>query len=375
MSTHLIILKPINEVAKFLKSLIPANIPEAYSLNPMFANIASDETIRNGIVAFRDFLCLVCDRLMVDGETYAKPPKKPSNMTDYPFLHNLTNLLVEMGYHGKLTPNGDSLLIAEMPLCIVTIDESGKKKSPKIPTSSQMACLRFLSDCGFVFTGVDLKGKSLKISESQPLEVQYPDEPALLTGLKVLSIADMELRTSRRYWNDHNLLRCDYRLIKADETDMIDVLKDFLHPLPQAVQDFALKLHERYTDKGMICTLNILGDVNFSYAAISKSSKSLSSRQMYQRRVFEFSNSMRHGYCLFVRAKKADKYVDVIGKFAPYLQEKIVAGYGCYRKLGRERCEGDCQGIRIPLDDLILDIGDDIIIWLNHEMPSSLKRK
>jgi len=35
----------------------------------------------------------------------------PANMTDYPFIHNLTNLLVDIGYHSKLVENGKSLLI------------------------------------------------------------------------------------------------------------------------------------------------------------------------------------------------------------------------------------------------------------------------
>lgn len=93
--------------------------------------------------------------------------------------------------------------------------------------------------CGFVFTGIDLEAKTLNISEVQLLEVSYPNNPILLTGLKALSIAEIELRT-RRYSNDDNLLRCDYRLIKAEDTDMLDVLKDFLHPFPEKHQRFAL---------------------------------------------------------------------------------------------------------------------------------------
>lgn len=377
MSTHhseAITLKPISEVAKYKRNLIPANIPKEYALKPMFENIASEENIRNGVISFRDFLYLFFDRLISDGHLYAKPPKKPSNMTDYPFLHNITNLLVDIGYHGKLAESGESLLITEIPSCTASIDDNGKKRSPKIPASSQIECLRFLTLCGFVFTGIDLEAKKLNISEVQFLEVSYPNAPILLTGLKALAIADMELRMDRRYWNDNNLLRCDYRLMKAEDTDMLDVLKDFLHPLPEKIQEFAIKLHQRYTDMGMTCTMNILGDVNLSYADISKSRRALSSRDIYSLRVFEFSHSMRKGYCLFVRAKKTDKYADVIDKFPPSLQEKIANGYGCYRKLGRKQCQGDCQGICIPLDDSILNISGDIETWLDNEVPSLLRK-
>jgi len=338
----------------------------------MFGSVASEKSIRNGIVAFRDFLYLLCDRLIADGHLFAKPPKTPSNMTDYPFLHNMTNLLVDIGYYGKLAESCDALLITEIPLCTATIDENGKKKSPKISDSGLIECLRFLTLCGFVFSGTDVEAKPLTISETQPLEVSYPNNPILLTGLKALSIADMELRTGRRYWNDHNLLRCDYRLLKAEDTDILDELKDFLHPLPEQVQAYAEKLHQRYTNMGLTCTLSILDDVSFSYANIGKSQRALSSRDKYQQRIWAFSYSIRHGYSLFVRAKKTEKYAETIEKFPSFLQEKIAIGYGCYRKLGRERCQGDCQGIRIPLDDSILNIGRDIETWLDCEMPSSL---
>ena len=104
-----------------------------------------------------------------------------------------------MGYHGKLVKKGSSLLITELPLCNAQVDGNGKKKPPKIPISAQIECFRFLAICGFVLAGVDLDAKTHNISEAQPLEVSYPNNPILPTGLKALSIADMELRTDRRY--------------------------------------------------------------------------------------------------------------------------------------------------------------------------------
>ena len=83
---------------------------------------------------------------------------------------------------------------------------------------------------------------------------------------------------------------------------------------------------------------------------------------------------MKYGYCIFVRAKKTDKYADAIKKFPLSLQEKITKGYGCDRKLRNERCQRGCQGFRIPLDESILDMKQDIETWLDLEAPS-LSRK
>ena len=370
MSTHhdeAVTLKPIGEVAAFQRNLIPANIPGTYALKPLFEKVAGEDDIRNGVIAFRDFLYIFCDRLISDGPVFAKPPKKPGGMADYPFLHNMTNLLAEIGYHGKTAEGGGSLLVTDMPSCTASLDEKGRKKSPKIPFSGQVDCLRFLGLCGFAFPGIDLDAKALAVSDVQSLEVSYPKNPLLLTGLKALSIADMELRTERRYWNDHHLLRCDYRLLKADGTDMLDVLTDFLHPLSEELQAFALTLHRRYTERGMTCLNTTLGDTSFAYLPLGKSRRALSPRDLYAQRVWEFSYSLRHGYCLFVRAKRTEQYADVIERFPEPLRESIKKGYGCDRKLRNERCQHGCQGIRIPLDGAIPDVGGDIEKWLDHE--------
>lgn len=366
--------KPISEMAKYIKTLIPVNIPKNFALKPMFENVASEENIRNGVIAFRDFLHLFCDCLISDGHLYAKPQKNPKSATHYPFLNDVTNLLVEIGYHSKLAESSQSLIVTEIPLFTASIDEKGNIKKPKISVSKQNECLRFLALCGFVFTGIDLEAKKLNISEAQLIEVSYPNNPILLTGLKAMSIADTELRVERSR-NDDIFLRCDYRVMKAEDTDPLDMLKDILHPLPEKVQKFALELHRRYIDMGMTCVTIISSfEVHFAYSFIKKSKRVLSSRDIYSLRVWELALSMRYDYCLFIRAKNTEKYADVIEDFPLSLKEKIAKGYGCDRKLHNERCQNGCQGFRIPLDNSIFDIERDIEIWLDKEV-SCLIRK
>jgi len=199
----------------------------------MFKDIASEKDIRKGIIAFKDFLYLFFDRLALDGHQYAKPPKKPKSVDDYPFLSCISLILVDIGYFSTSVENSDSFLITKIPSCTATIDEKGKSVKPSIPASSQIECLRFLTLCGFVFKGIDLEAKKLNIAEALPIEVSYPSNPIMLTGLKAMSVADIELR-ERRFKNDNNILRCDYRLVKAEESDILDVLIDFLHPLPES---------------------------------------------------------------------------------------------------------------------------------------------
>ena len=141
-----------------------------------------------------------------------------------------------------------------------------------------------------------------------------------------------------------------------------------MQPLPEKLLEFALELHQRYTDMGMTSVIRHDDADHFAYANTKKSKKTLSRRDIFQKRVWEFSLSVKYGFCLVVRMKKADKYADIIEGFPLVLKEKILQGYGCDRKLRNEPCQGGCQGIRIPFDNSVLEMKKDIEIWLDNEV-------
>ena len=353
--------RPISEYAKYLKNLLPVNIPEIYALKPLFENVAGEKEIQAGVIAFRDFMALFFDCLILEGHLYVEP-KKTKNPTSYPFLHSLNQLLIDIGYHGRCSKSGDSLLLTEIPVF--------QASKPSVPVSKQMECLRFLTLCGFVFQGIDLEAKRFSILDEEII-VSYPSNPIMLTGLKALAIGDIELRP-RRYSNDDNLLRCDYRLLKVEDMEMLDLLKDFLQVLPESLQQFALELHERYIAMGLTCTIMSRAGLHFAYAYIKNNRRELSAQDVYEKRVWKFSITMKEGHTLVVRAKKRDSYGEIIEEFPLPLREKIAEGYGCDRKLRNEPCQMGCQGIRIPLDEQILGMKKDIVTWLDCEMPSAL---
>ena len=107
---------------------------------------------------------------------------------------------------------------------------------------------------------------------------------------------------------------------------------------------------------------------HFAYANTKWSRKALSGRDKNKKRVWEYSLSLKYGFCLVVRIKKAYKYSDIIERFPLSLQEKISLGYGCERKLRNEPCQGGCQGIRIPFDNSVKEKKKDIEIWLDNEV-------
>ncbi len=360
--------KTMGDMAKLLKQLIPVNIPETYTIKSMFRNISDEEDIRNGVLAFRDFLYRFCDCLIADNSLCDIPKKGKKKFSDettltveFPFLNNIKSILLNIGQHGILSEKGDSLMVNGWEM-LSAKRSLNKNSTAKISVPQMVKSMRFLTECGINFDGIDLSMKKPYTSKIEAIEITYPDYPIMLTGWKTLGIAQNEL-SSRK--NDDILLRCDYRALKNEDREVSSILKDFVYPLSASLQELVFKLHQRYLDSGMKCSVE-LGSfcVHFIYSYKGKA-------------IWRFSTSLHNGYRIILKTKNTSKYADVIEKFPEFLQEKISKGYGCDRKKGsgHGNCQKGCEGFRFSFNESVLDISQDLEIWLDSELASMQKNK
>jgi len=344
--------KSLREIARYLKNIIPSEIPETYTIKPMFKNISDEENIRKGIIVFRGFLYRLCDYLIVNDNLYDKPKKiahpfsdRVSLSANYPFLRNMSEVMISIGINGELNKSGD----------LLTVDGNQFRiHLAKTPVVKIIECLRCLVDNGLCISGVDLIEKKVNLSEFKMLEVSYPDAPSILTGIKVMAKAKEEFEGTDLYGI---FLRCDYRVIMDEDIESICFLKNMAKPLPLENQEFILKLHQKYLDEGFQCKVSIVDDtcIRFYY--------------LYKRKeIWSIIISPNNGYELAIRAKNTHRYTDVVKQLHPYLQEKINKGYGCDKKRDpNSYCQGGCKGFRISLTDSISDMKKDIITWIDNE--------
>lgn len=349
--------KPLGDMAIYLKDLIPANIPDSYSIKPIFTAIADENSLRNGVLAFKGFLFLLYDRLAVDCSLYDKAPKKDGHVVSlilsHPFLNNLKSVLINIGYYGELTENDTSITLSNRQILTASLAERGEGQyKANITTSKVIEVLRFLTDCGIQFEGVELNAKKPDISKDEPLVITYPDDSAMLTGLKVMATAHK--KTDNRE-NDELFLRCDYRVLKQEETDTVSLLNDSIHPLSPAVQDFVKRLHHRYINAGVICKVNFA--LGFRFCYYSK-----------QKEIYMISAMPTTGYRIQIKAQNILQYPEIMSGFSLPVQEKIKTGYGCEKKRYGEPCQKGCHGYSFALDDSIDDLSGDIEIWLDKEL-------
>lgn len=340
--------KTLVDLAGYLKKIVVPDTEEAYAVKPFLNAISTDEKIREGVRAFRSFLYRLFDVLIAEGSAYDQHKKvahEYENRTTlsvyYPFLHNVNTLLMRMGFHGVLTQENTCLSCGSNVL-------SEKLSGPKT-----MECLRFLTDCGMTIDGIDWNEKRPNLSSVKSLCVSYPDDPAMLMGMKVMATAEIELGT---LVNQDIFLRCDYRILKREEPGVLSILKDTIKPLSDDVQAFILQLHQRYMDKGMKCGVEIKGYwIYFKY--------------IYKRKdIWGINASLSNGFHINVKTQNMHQYSDTVETFPSMLQDLIAKGFGCGRKrAGIGHCDGGCRGMPIPLDDSVLDMKKDILTWFDRE--------
>ena len=347
--------KTIKDMAKHLRILIPEVIPRKYSINSRFFEISCEENIFKGILAFRDFLYRLCDVLILESDLYddfkkiAHPYENRITISlSYPFLNNIKQILLNIGYHGELQEKADTLT------CKSSIFYE------KISDSKNLECLRFLTKCGLQIDGININEKKQKLSDLKILKITNPENFNMLIGLKVMAIAEKELGI--KYCDI--LLRCDYRVLGKNKTDVLSILKETIKPLSVKVQNFILRLHQIHLDNGLNCEVVIKDfwiKVMYSYK---------------KKELWGINLSLNNGFEITVKAVNTNKYIDTIKKFPIRLQKIIAKGYGCGRKRNADGvCDGGCKGLCIPLDDSVLNISESIEIWFNKELSCYNKKQ
>ena len=371
--------KSLSDMAKYMKNIISPNIPDAYSIKPMFNHIASDADIRSGVLAYRELLYLICDRLVADGGLYDKPLAKekegiishPSFMEGYPFFNYVKSVLYNIGVHGQLIDNNASIVIGDMELLATVLNSGGGSSKSKILVPKMITILKFLNSCGILFDGINLDDKKSDITKVTSLKISYPDRAAMLTGLKVMAIAQRDLLPKKVIAQSDSILkrvfdvflRCDYSILTNEGLIIASVLKDVINSLSNGVQDFILSLHQHALDMELVCDLSIyLPDIDFAYFYKNKE-------------IWSLKVSCESGYRFLLKAQNIQKYAEVIKTFPMSLQDKIALGYGCDRRKFGNPCVRGCHGFSFALDESILDIKQDIMKWIDAEMSCLTKGK
>jgi len=322
--------KPLRDFANHLKEIIQ-DIPANYAICPIYKSIADEENIRNGVLAFRDFLSQFFDYVSANADLHDKPKPNANrvwggiNFTmDYPFLRDMSAILMHIGIHGKLNARGDALVLSGEELL------SALKKAK---VSKAAIYLQYLTDCGIEFFGIDLETEKPNLSKAPILEVSYPDNSAMLIGLKIMANAQLEINKKRfkvGTWAcvntiDNVFLRCDYKALMEEEVEQISLIKDIIKPFPAETQELVLKLHQRLLDSNFKCEITTGRNSGMGFYLLYAYKK----KPKFVMNASWVIGITPNNCGIKLDAKNASKYSDLFEKFPSDLLELIKTGTGC----------------------------------------------
>lgn len=221
------------DMARYLKTLLPPRVSHP------------------SVQAFRDFMVLLYDLLFEDSKKYDKPNKTPSLSiaVDFPFIYHIRSVLLNIGYHGELQV--DTLSFGGLKTLAPIICCEGMESSSKISIPKLEAYLEFLNECGMYFHG----------------EVTYPDNPAVLEGLKIMATAQ---RDKKWKTNDEIFLRCDYCAVCGEKINIDGAINDFAAKFAPETRDEIVHMHQNFIAQGLKCTVRIGLKNSFQYKQSGK---------------------------------------------------------------------------------------------------------
>ena len=275
--------KDLAYVCHYLKSLVIPKMSDNFVVAESFRYGFTDDEIRKGITAFREFLYALFDRLangkdkidLTTGSNYN--PKYEVGYGDkyrikacFPSIWDLTMILCSMGIRGevkkspeiKLTVNCTDLLTV---ICPITEKDVSLIK---MNDERKLEMFHLLSDLGLRFHGADFS-EEVGFSKIEKFDVTSESNDYFPLGLKLISEATAH---HKHHYKLENMfypvfLRCSYYPLENDKPRKHVVkVKDFVNSRPSEIKKWIIDIDTFLTKNGCTVSHNIGGcDIEFTY--------------------------------------------------------------------------------------------------------------
>ncbi len=191
--------KDLTDICTYMKSIVIPNIPDDFKVAEKFRNGLTDDEIRKGINAFREFLYALYDKLAADKDIIDVSTRDNYNPYEhhdrsnvrmcFPTITDLTMILFSLGIRGRLEMEEKRLTVYVEDLLTVICEKTEKYISlKKMSGERKLEIFRILSDLGLCFHGLDLS-KNVDFSEIQKFYITYTENDFFVAGLKLLAQA------------------------------------------------------------------------------------------------------------------------------------------------------------------------------------------
>lgn len=248
------------DICNHLKAAVIPHIPDDFHIAEAFRLGLSDEELKAGIMAFRNFLYDLYDALasnkdridVTTGKQYGTFPKR------FPIIEDMGTLLFSLGFHGRLETVPKNELIVYGSDLLKVSEMQKYRHLNKMSKKRKLELLDVLSDLGFYFEDADFSN-NVDFSSIGTFYVQYENDDLMLTGLKLMALAQTNVKTKYDRYS-MIIMRGDfYPLANPEPKPPIVNIAEYANTQPPEIKEWVIDL-----DKLLTQSCKVAGEVRHS---------------------------------------------------------------------------------------------------------------
>ena len=275
-------------VSNYFKTLVIPQMPDGFVVAEPFRHGLSDDELKKGMEAFRDFLYAMFDKIIEDSEKIDTKKARgydprgtvgdrgtASVKEHFPVFNDLTIILLTLGYHGKLVTEHEKKLVifgGDMQNVIDPITEK-YKSFIQMSAERKLEMFNLLSEIGLRFEGADFS-REVDFSEHTAFEVSRVENDYFPVGLKLIA---QSMINNKDYYKLENLFgsvlrRGDfYSLANVKPKKVIQKISEYANAQPPEIKEWVINIDKLLTQNGCKAVQGMGGGSPFTYTKRSGS--------------------------------------------------------------------------------------------------------
>jgi len=238
----------LSDICNHLKAAVIPHTPDDFIIAEAFRLDLPDDELRAGISAFRSFLYEIYDTLANNKNRFdVKTGKKGGTLpARFPIIEDMGAILFQLGFHGSLEtePKNELVVYGEDMLHVSKMQKY--RHLNKMSKQRKLELFDFLSELGFYFEDADFSD-NIDFSKIGMFYVQYENDDSMLTGLKLMALAQANVKAKYDRYSTM-LMRGDfYPLANTKPKSPIVNIVEYANTQPPDIKKWTIDLDELLT--------------------------------------------------------------------------------------------------------------------------------
>jgi hypothetical protein len=251
------------DICNHLKAAVIPQTAEDFIISKVFRLGLSDDELKTGIMAFRSFLHELYDALANGKDKFdVKTGKEAGTLpARFPIIEDLGAILFQIGFHGKLEtePKNEMIVYGEDMLKVSKMQKY--RHVNKLSKKRRIELFDFLSGLGFYFEEADFSN-NVDFSKIGTFYVQYENGDSLLTGLKLMALAQSNVKAKYDRYSTIFMRGDFYPLGNAEPKPPIVNIVEYVNTQPPEIKKWVIEL-----DELLVKSCKVVGEAQYFLCA------------------------------------------------------------------------------------------------------------